>query len=68
MTELLTANEVGRLLKLKPARIYALTREQKLPHIVIGERQYRYSEKSINEWIENGGNQELRSNERAAAA
>lgn len=60
MTELLTASEVGKILKLKPARIYELTRERKLPHVVIGERQYRYSEKSINDWVENGGNQEAK--------
>ena len=58
MTEkLLTVKEVSEILDLKPARIYELTRERKIPFVQIGERQYRYSETAIQNWIENGGNQ-----------
>ncbi len=56
-TKLLTVKEVGEILDLKPARIYELTREKKLPFVQIGERQYRYSETALTNWIENGGNQ-----------
>ena len=55
---LLTANEVADLLGLKPARVYELTREKKLPFVLIGERQYRYSGQRISEWILYGGNQD----------
>jgi excisionase family DNA binding protein len=57
--KLLTVKEVGEILDLKPARIYELTREKKIPFVQIGERQYRYSETALTNWIENGGNQEV---------
>jgi excisionase family DNA binding protein len=56
-TKLLTVKEVSEILDLKPARVYELTREKKLPFVQIGERQYRYSETAIQNWIDNGGNQ-----------
>ncbi len=55
--KLLTVKEVGEILDLKPARIYELTRERKIPFVQIGERQYRYSQTAIENWIERGGNQ-----------
>ncbi|HMS38924.1 MAG TPA: helix-turn-helix domain-containing protein [Pyrinomonadaceae bacterium] len=55
--KLLTVKEVGEILDLKPARIYELTRERKIPFVQIGERQYRYSAAAIENWIEQGGNQ-----------
>ncbi len=55
--KLLTVKEVGEILDLKPARIYELTREKKIPFVQIGERQYRYSETALTNWIDNGGNQ-----------
>jgi len=55
--KLLTVKEVSEILDLKPARIYELTREKKIPFVQIGERQYRYSETALTNWIENGGNQ-----------
>ncbi len=63
--KLLTVKEVSEILDLKPARIYELTREKKIPFVQIGERQYRYSEPALASWIENGGNQtsEVRINE-----
>ncbi len=56
--KLLTVKEVGEILDLKPARIYELTREKKIPFVQIGERQYRYSEPALRCWIDNGGNQD----------
>jgi len=55
--KLLTVKEVSEILDLKPARVYELTREKKIPFVQIGERQYRYSEAALLNWIENGGNQ-----------
>ena len=55
--KLLTVREVSEILDLKPARIYELTREKKIPFVQIGERQYRYSEAALISWIEKGGNQ-----------
>lgn len=56
--KLLTVTEVAKILDLKPARIYELTRERKLPFVQIGERQYRYSESALKSWIEQGGNRQ----------
>lgn len=55
--KLLTVNEVAEILDLKPARIYELCREKAVPFVLIGQRQYRFSKKSLLNWIENGGNQ-----------
>lgn len=59
MTEkLLKVDEVSAFLDLKPARVYELCREKRLPFILIGQRQYRFSRTALTNWIENGGNQE----------
>lgn len=55
--KLLTVKEVSEILDVQPARIYELTRERKIPFVQIGERQYRYSEAALMNWIANGGNQ-----------
>ena len=55
--KLLTVKEVSEILDLKPARVYELTRQNKIPFVLIGERQYRYSEAVLLAWIENGGTQ-----------
>ena len=56
--KLLTVYEVAKILDLKPARIYELCREISLPFVLIGQRQYRFSETALSNWIENGGNQD----------
>ena len=61
--KLLTVKEVSEILDLKPARIYELTREKKIPFVQIGERQYRYSETALLNWIERGGNQQREVNQ-----
>lgn len=59
MTEkLLKVDEVSEFLDLKPARVYELCREKRLPFILIGQRQYRFSKTALQMWIDNGGNQE----------
>ncbi len=63
--KLLTVKEVGEILDLKPARIYELTREKKIPFVQIGERQYRYSETALANWIEKGGNRQSEVSENA---
>ncbi len=55
--KLLTAIDVSEILDLKPARVYELCREKRLPFILIGQRQYRFSKTALTLWIENGGNQ-----------
>lgn len=55
-TRLLNVNEVASILDLKPARVYELSREGRLPFLVkIGERQYRYHETGMQNWLLSGG-------------
>jgi excisionase family DNA binding protein len=54
-TKLLKAEKVAEILDVSKQRIYELTRERQIPFIQLGERQYRYSETAILNWIENGG-------------
>lgn len=61
--KLLKAETVAEILDVTKARVYELTREKQIPFIQVGERQYRYSETAILNWIENGGNQDERENE-----
>lgn len=59
MTEkLLKVDEVSEFLGLKPARVYELCREKRLPFILIGQRQYRFSKTALMNWVEKGGNRE----------
>jgi excisionase family DNA binding protein len=53
--KLLKAKKVAELLDVKIQRIWELTRENKIPFILIGDRQYRYSETALMNWLENGG-------------
>jgi len=54
-TKLLKAEKVAEILDVTKARVWELTREKRIPFIQVGERQYRYSETAITNWIENGG-------------
>jgi excisionase family DNA binding protein len=53
--KLLRANDVAQILNVKVNRVWELTRENKIPFIQLGERQYRYSETALMNWLENGG-------------
>jgi excisionase family DNA binding protein len=55
IVRLLKAEKVAELLDVKIQRIWELTREKKIPFIQIGDRQYRYSETALMNWLENGG-------------
>ncbi len=57
---LLKAETVAELLDVKIQRVWELTREKKIPFIQIGDRQYRYSETALLNWLENGGTVETK--------
>jgi len=64
VTKLLTVTEVAETLGLKPARVYELSREGKLPFLVkIGDRQYRYHALGMQNWLLSGGNIDQQVNE-----
>jgi excisionase family DNA binding protein len=49
------ADYVSRLLDIPKARVYELVRRGILPAVRIGERQIRFDEDALREWIERGG-------------
>lgn len=68
--KLLTAREVSQVLQVTPARVYELARERAIPTVRIGERQVRFDEAALREWIANGGRlqaQEIEGTQRDAA-
>ena len=48
---LMTAKEVAKETGLKLSRVYQLSREGKIPMVVIGDRQYVYPEARILAWL-----------------
>jgi excisionase family DNA binding protein len=52
---LLTANEVAQILRVSKARVYELARQRMLPTLILGERQLRFEEGALHEWIATGG-------------
>jgi excisionase family DNA binding protein len=53
--KLLTAREVSQVLQVTPARVYELARVRAIPTVRIGERQVRFDENALREWIARGG-------------
>lgn len=53
---LLTAKEVSEGLRVPLARVYELARTGVIPVVRLGERQVRFNEEAIQDWIERGGN------------
>lgn len=59
MRKLITAPHVAEKLGVTTHRVYLLQRENRLPGVVrISERQIRFDEMAIDEWISRGGNSE----------
>jgi excisionase family DNA binding protein len=53
---LIKAEEAAGILDVTTQRVWELSRRNLIPHVRIGERQYRYSEKALKAWISSGGN------------
>lgn len=51
MDELLTRDDVAKLLKVTPITVYRLTKQGKLPAIKIGKRFVRYKKPDVLELI-----------------
>jgi excisionase family DNA binding protein len=58
LEKLKTAKEVSEILQIDLQRVYELTRRKLLPSVKLGDRQYRYSETALLNWITQGGNRE----------
>ncbi len=61
-----TADTICNLLNLKRNRVYELCRNKQIPHVRIGERQYRFDIKAIEDWIRNGGSTNTSQKEQSA--
>jgi len=53
--QLLTAQEVAELLKTNTQVVYRLVRSRELESVNLGERMLRFTESSVNEFINRGG-------------
>ncbi len=53
---LLTAREVSTILRVTPARVYELARTRAIPSVRVGDRQVRFDESSLRDWVASGGN------------
>lgn len=49
--KLLTASEVANILRVSTARAYELARIKCIPSIILGQRQVRFDEVALLEWI-----------------
>ena len=65
---LLTAKEVAPILQVKPARVYELARERAIPSVRVGERQLRFEESALRDWIVAGGSLQTGNNGSQTAA
>lgn len=55
--DLLVAKEVALLLRVDVQRVYELARTGQIPFIILGQRQYRWSRRVVERWLESGGSQ-----------
>ena len=53
--KLITAKELADLWQMPLARVYELVRAGVLPVVRMGERQIRFDEAALREWIARGG-------------
>ena len=53
--KLITAKELANAWQMPLARVYELVRSGALPVVRIGERQIRFDEAALREWIARGG-------------
>ena len=65
---LLTAKQVAPILGVKPARVYELARARAIPAVRVGERQVRFDETALREWVARGGTVEAAQTQTSAAA
>lgn len=56
--EILVADEAAAILRVERQRIYEMCRQKTIPFILLGQRQYRFSRQKLEEWLQNGGNQQ----------
>jgi excisionase family DNA binding protein len=56
--EILVVSEAALVLRTTNQRVYYLVRLKKIPFILLGDRQYRFSKKALMNWLENGGNRD----------
>jgi len=49
--KLLTASEVADILRVSTARVYELARRKSIPSVMLGQRQIRFDETALQDWI-----------------
>jgi excisionase family DNA binding protein len=62
---LLTADEVAGILSVSTARVYELARTKNIPSITLGQRQVRFDEAALRDWISRSNSTQLTTEESA---
>lgn len=62
---LLTANEVANILRVSTARVYELARVKSIPSITLGQRQIRFDETALRDFINRSNSTRLATQEGA---
>jgi len=52
---LIKAPEAAKMLDIRLARLYELTRQRIVPSVRVGPKQLRYDQETLREWIQKGG-------------
>jgi hypothetical protein len=52
---LIKAPEAAKMLDIRLARLYELTRQRIVPSVRVGPKQLRYDPNTLREWIQKGG-------------
>jgi excisionase family DNA binding protein len=52
---LIKAPEAAKILDVRLARLYELTRQRIVPSVRIGPKQLRFDREALREWIQRGG-------------
>lgn len=60
---LLTASEVANILRVSTARVYELARRKSIPSVTLGQRQVRFDETALLDWINRSNSERLATQE-----
>lgn len=65
--DILTADEVARLLRMPRSTIYSLAQEARIPSFKVG-RQWRFRKSALEQWVKNQEQRSPRSRQRETQA
>ena len=60
---LLTAKQTAEILQVALPRVYELARERAIPSVRVGDRQVRFDESALRDWVASGGSLQTGNND-----